>query len=51
MDGWMDGWFTDSLEMMASSPGLTPCLANSRAAYPCTNQNENEFIDRVSEMM
>ena len=26
---------TASLEMMASSPGLTPCLANSRAAYPC----------------
>ena len=26
---------TASLEMMASSPGWTPCLANSRAAYPC----------------
>lgn len=26
---------TASLEIIASSPGLTPCLANSLAAYPC----------------
>jgi hypothetical protein len=29
---------TGSLEMMASSPGLTPCLANSLAAYPCAQE-------------
>jgi hypothetical protein len=28
--------------MIASSPGLTPCLANSRAAYPCKIHSEIE---------
>ena len=28
---------TASLEIIASSPGLTPCLANSLAAYPYVN--------------
>jgi hypothetical protein len=31
------GVITASLEMMASSPGCTPCFTNSRAAYPCNS--------------
>jgi hypothetical protein len=41
---------TASLEMIASSPGLTPCLANSRAAYPCKIYSEaekNEFAFEI----
>lgn len=39
---------TASLEMIASSPGLTPCFENSRAAYPCKQKQVSKTISQIS---